>query len=72
MPSTALLRRLHRLGLLEQLFREGVISYKGYMTLHIRDKVDSLMRSGRSRGEAVRHVANEMKMSRQNIYNYLE
>ena len=51
---------------------EGVISYKVFMTLPIRDKVDSLMRSGRSHGEAVRHVSKEMHMSRQNVYNYLE
>ena len=71
MASTRLLQELNNKGLLKKLFREGVISYKVFMMLPIRNNVDALMRQGKSHGEAVVHVAQEMDMTRQNIYNYL-
>jgi hypothetical protein len=54
------------------LFKQGIISYKVCMMLPVRDKVDSLMRSGLSHGQAVVHVANEMALTRQALYGYLE
>ena len=68
---TELLEWMEHKGVLDKLFQEGIISYKIYMMLPIRRKIDSLMRSGNSHGEAVKHVASELHMSRQNIYNYL-
>lgn len=50
---------------------DGLINYKAYMTLPIRNKIGALMRQGKSHGEAVIHVANEMRMSVRNVYNYL-
>jgi hypothetical protein len=69
--STEYLRSLRNKSVLEGLFREGLISYKIYMMLPIREKVDALMRAGRSHGEAVRHVAGEMGMTARNVYYYL-
>ena len=50
---------------------EGLISAKVMMILPTTDKVDALMRAGKSKHEAVRHVANEMGVTSRTIYNYL-
>ena len=71
MASTHLLQELNNKGLLDKLFKDGIIGYKVYMMLPIRNKVDALMRQGKSHGQAVVYVAKEMHMSRQNLYSYL-
>lgn len=66
---TALLRKHN--SAIQALFKEGLISSRVAMMLHIRDKIDALMRAGKSRGQAVNHVANEMNMKRTTLYDYL-
>ena len=70
--STELLREIEsKIGLI-RLYREGVINKGVAKSLSVRDKVGSLMMSGKTRGQAVAHVARDMGMSRQYIYRLLE
>ena len=71
MIPTSILKELKNTGLLDKCLKYGVINYKVFMMLPIREKIDALMRQGKSHGEAVRHIADEMRMSTRNVYNYL-
>ena len=68
---TAYLQQLKDRGILDTMYKMGLISYKAYMMLEVRKKVDGLMRMGRSRGEAARAVAESMRVHRSTIYRYL-
>ena len=69
--TIALLRRAKANGLLDALYRDGLISAKVFQILPVRDKVDALMRAGKGKHDAVKHVATEMRVSERTIYNYL-
>ena len=70
--STEFLREIDRKIGLIRLYRGGVINKGVAKSLAIRDKVDSLMASGKTRGQAVAHVARAMGMTRQYVYRLLE
>ena len=53
------------------MYRVGLISPKVFAILPTIDKVDALMRAGKSKVQAVRHVAKEMGVTERTIYNYL-
>jgi hypothetical protein len=68
---TWLLQDLKDKGILAKLYRYGLINYKASVMLEVRLKVDALMRQGKSRGQAVVIVADEINLSRVTIYGYL-
>ena len=69
--TIALLRRCESNGLLKALYKEGLISPKVMLILPVNDKVDALMRSGKSKVEAVKYVADEMHITERTIYRYM-
>ena len=69
--TIALLRRATANGLLKALHKEGLVSARVFNILPVIDKVDALMRAGKSQGEAVRHVANEFKVHKSTVYRWL-
>ena len=68
---TSLLQHLKDVGLMPKLYKAGIISVRTVIMLEVRQKVDALMRQGRSKGEAVREVAKSMRLHKSTIYAYL-
>ena len=54
-----------------EMYREGYINHIPLLSLEVRNKVDAYMRQGLSHGQAVRHMAGEIGVSRVTIYSYL-
>ena len=71
MIATAFLQQLKDRGFLDILYQEGFINHKAYLTLEVRNKVDSLMRQGLSRGRAIKKVSEEVRLTTRMIYHYL-
>jgi hypothetical protein len=65
------LERLEALGLLPQLYKNGLINTRAFMALPTRHRIDGLMKQGLSHGQAVELVAKSMRLSRGAIYSYL-
>lgn len=57
---------------LAELYKKGQINYSVIMFRDIKEKVNGLIKTGMSNGQAVILVAEEMNMSRQSIYNAIK
>ena len=71
MTPTSYLQGLKDKGVLDALYREGMISHMPYTVLEVRQKTDGLMRQGRSKVEAVAHIASTLGVSVRMVYKYL-
>ena len=71
MTQTEYLLMLKETGTLTELYKHGVVSDKWMKILEARLKVDSLMRAGASKGQAVRTTASLIGLSPRMVYNYL-
>lgn len=69
--STQYLKEIDDKVGLNNLYRNGLINQWVIKLYAIRNKVDALMMSGKSKGQAVRHVADEMNITREMVYRYL-
>lgn len=69
--STKNLRIVNESIGLATLYKMGIIDSKMASMLSIREKIDALIRTGKSKGQAAAYVAKSMGMARTSIYRYL-
>jgi predicted transcriptional regulator YheO len=69
--KTALLLYLEQKGILNELYRYGIITAKPKLQIQSRLKVVALMSQGLSKAEACRAVAGLLGVDKKTIYSYL-
>lgn len=63
---------LRQKGVIDKMYRAGFLPPRVYMMIEANIKVRTLMRSGSSRGQAVKHTAYLFGVTPKCIYSYLK